>query len=354
MRSLPLLSTLLLLPVACGPNSGAIHTSGPQSTDNNRLATAATMPNPTDAMGCAAVAGGQIYCAGGNWGCNGDCGQSFDQLFDPGINQWNSPAAPPALPIGAEFSPLVTGGDGRLYLINAGSGLGIDHALGPTPTNLTYALTPGATQWTPVASDVIWRAAACGAEGADGRIYVFGGFDSGGVGMSRPSVYDPVANTWTVLYNAPMPTARGLCAATRAPDGRILVLGGVNCDPGVGAPCGGETSVAAVEAFDPVSQTWSLLPPMGQLRDRLGAATGADGRIYAVGGEAWSLTQRSPARSAEAFDPILGTWTPIANLNAARVGLQLVSDVDGRLYAIGGYSAGTVEVYTPGTDVWVP
>jgi N-acetylneuraminic acid mutarotase len=221
---------------------------------------------------------------------------------------------------------------------------------------LTYALATsatGATGWTRVASDEIWRAAACAAEGLDGRIYVFGGFDSGGVGMSRPSVYDPATDSWTVLFNAPMPTARGLCAATRAPDGTILVLGGINCDPGVGAPCGGESSLAAVEAFDPTSQSWSVLPPMGQLRDRLGVATGSDGRIYAVGGESFSLSQRSPAQSAEAYDPVAGAWTPIASLNAPRIGLQLVSDVDGQLYAIGGDADGTVEVYAPGVDGWV-
>jgi hypothetical protein len=307
------------------------------------------MPDVGFYMGCAAVSTGQIYCMGAAGGCNGDCGQGWDQIYDPSTNLWNSPYAPPGLPIGIEYSPVTVGADGRIYLINAGSGLGIDNFGGPTPTDLTYALTPGGTQWSQVSSGGIYRAASAAASGLDGNIYVFGGYDENGNGLSGVSMYDPALDAWSSVGSA-MPTARGQCAAVTGQDGTIYVLGGNVCD--FGFECN-EVTYATVEAFDPTTQTWSTMPSMSKLRYALGAASGSDGRIYAVGGSGVD-ENGSVSQTAEAFDPAQGAWVSIANLNVARVGLQLVANPDGRLYALGGDSAGTVEVYTPGVDAWVP
>ena len=76
-----------------------------------------------------------------------------------------------------------------------------------------------------------------------------------------------------------MPTARQDAAATVGSDGRIYVLGGSR-EPVVGAVNGDRT----VEIFDPATNVWSAGPRLPAPRVGLAAATGADGRIYAIGG----------------------------------------------------------------------
>jgi hypothetical protein len=46
----------------------------------------------------------------------------------------------------------------------------------------------------------------------------------------------------------------------------------------------------SVEAYDPLTSTWSTAPALATARNSLAATTGADGRIYVIGGVTSSLT----------------------------------------------------------------
>ena len=53
------------------------------------------------------------------------------------------------------------------------------------------------------------------------------------------------------------------------------------------------------------------------------------------------------------------SWSPVASMTTARVGLAAVAAPSGVIYAIGGKSAGltvldSVEAYDPKTDTWAP
>ena len=75
---------------------------------------------------------------------------------------------------------------------------------------------------------------------------------------------------------APVPTAR-LALAAAAAGGQIYAIGGDTIDPG------GVTDV--VEVYSPQGNRWTTVAPLPEPRYRLAAATGADGRIYAIGGD---------------------------------------------------------------------
>jgi hypothetical protein len=67
-----------------------------------------------------------------------------------------------------------------------------------------------------------------------------------------------------------------------------------------------------------------------------------NGALYAVGG----VNTSSVLATVEAYDPISNTWTPKAPMPTARTYLG-VGVVNGVLYAVGGGILATVEAYIP-------
>ena len=124
----------------------------------------------------------------------------------------------------------------------------------------------------------------------DGKIYVVGGRDAQRQDLSSVEVYEPSSDTWTLV--APMGTARKQHG--------VAVLGGKLYAVGGHTDAGGDTN--AVEAYYPATNTWSAAAPMSSLRKQFGVAVAA-GKLYAVGGDAVE-----GFTSAEAFDPLKNRW----------------------------------------------
>jgi len=98
----------------------------------------------------------------------------------------------------------------------------------------------------------------------------------------------------------------------------------------------------------PGPQTWETLANMPTARDSLGAAAGADGRIYAIGGEGLG----GFFDTVEAYTPGTDSWITMPAIPTVRSFLAAATGADGRIYAIGGADGSigpmtTVEVYTP-------
>jgi Kelch motif len=66
-------------------------------------------------------------------------------------------------------------------------------------------------------------------------------------------------------------------------------------------------------------------------RMSLGAATGTDKRIYAIGGEFFSAVN-----IVEAYDPSTNTWVAVTPMITPRRALAAAVGHDGRIYALGG------------------
>lgn len=232
----------------------------------------------------------------------------------------------------------------RLFLIPV---VGFVAAATPTPT-----ATP--VVWTTVASMPTARAGLAAATGSDGRIYAIGGSNNfstanlKGAGLTTVEAYTPASGRWATV--ASMPTARSGLAAATGSDGRIYAIGGYS-SKGVG--------VSSVDAYTPSTNRWATVAPLPTARGGLAAATGSDGRIYAIGGYDNNGVGVS---SVDAYTPSTNSWATVASMPTPRGGLAAAAGPDGRIYAIGGSSStavdvkgaglATVEAYTPATNKW--
>src|SRR5262245_50219911 len=109
-----------------------------------------------------------------------------------------------------------------------------------------------------------------------------------GVMVSAAASY-AVGDTWAT--KAAMPGSRSDLAAATGPDGKIYAIGGLNAGGGI---------LATVEAYDPTNDTWATKAAMPTARNALAAATGQDGKIYAIGG----LNAGGILATVEAYDPV--------------------------------------------------
>lgn len=172
---------------------------------------------------------------------------------------------------------------------------------------------------------------------ANDMLYAVGGFGADwSISTRAVEAYDPINNSWTV--RASLPASRWNPAAA-AVGGVIYVVGGF----------AGYSYTGAVEAYDPVANAWSSRAPMPTARDEVGLGV-IDGVLYAVGG----YTANGVTGVVEAYDPATNTWTTKAPMPTPRRAAAGV--IDGVLYAVGGYAgsyqSGAVEAYDPATDSW--
>jgi N-acetylneuraminic acid mutarotase len=243
--------------------------------------------------------------------------------------------------------------DGSIYAIGgAESGAEGDHAVG---TVEIYARN-GRT-WRPGPTLPRGGSRLAAATGGDGRIYAIGGINSAGF-TDFAYALTPGDDQWVAV--APMPTARQLLGAATGRDGRIYALGGHNLQ--LSPETDGALDI--LEIYDPASNTWTAGAPLPTARYDAGAATGSDGRIYAIGGLGGGVYNALDV--VEAYSPATNTWTTVAPLPSRRALVDAVAGPDGLIYAIGGCelvfdAAGNpidcadstrVDVYSPATNRW--
>jgi N-acetylneuraminic acid mutarotase len=161
-----------------------------------------------------------------------------------------------------------------------------------------------------------------------------------------------VAGSWARV--ADMPTTRQYAGAVYAPDGLIYVIGGIrNSNPG------GITGV--VEAYNPVTDSWTTRAPMLTPRYGFAAVVGSDGLIYTIGGpynDSQPPYQDGQSVLVEAYNPATNTWSPMPSLPNGRYHPAAVAAPDGNIYVTGGFSVaptetlGSIARFTPGGSSW--
>jgi N-acetylneuraminic acid mutarotase len=236
--------------------------------------------------------------------------------------------------------------DGRIYSVAGFVGLVTE------ASSFAQAYDLATDSWSQIASlpEALHHPAAAA---LDDKFYVVGGF-FGGFAQREPAqslwAYDPATDEWA--RRASLPTARGSLAAVDL-DGLLYAIGGERRVPD-GGPADYE-SVADVAAYDPRTDRWTVLPPLGHARNHLSVAA-IGGRIYAVGGRdasGWVLPY------LEEYDPATRTWRERAPLPTGRSG-HATAALNGRLYVFGGEGNpanprgvfAEVEAYDPATDTW--
>lgn len=156
--------------------------------------------------------------------------------------------------------------------------------------------------------------------------------------VGEPGQALAAGSVWRARAN--LPTARiGLAAATGS-NGRVYAIGGV-----------GGTSVD-VHEYDPAANTWTARTPIPVPQGGARAAVGPDGRIfvllYVPGGNPTLLY---------AYNPATNTWTSgLAPMPTTRTGTEMIA-LGGKILVVGGANASqqplaTVEEYDPVANSW--
>ena len=174
----------------------------------------------------------------------------------------------------------------------------------------------------------------------NGKIYVSHGMRSGG-DSDNLTIYDIATDTWSAGADANVPRAE-LVGASAV--GKHYAIGG-------------RPAQSTVEIYDPATDTWSMGPAMPTARRGLGAAT-IGSKIYVVGGSTGTTPHSGTALATnEVLDTVAGTWTSLASMPTAMMGVYATVAFGGKVYVFGGYDgtnvSGAVQIYDPATDTWV-
>jgi non-specific serine/threonine protein kinase len=274
-----------------------------QTTAGLSWRTVADAPEPTQYAGSTEV-GGRVWLMGGI--SAGEKATTETAAYDRAINTWTAgPKLPQALhhvmAVTYQGDPVVIGG----FVPGA--------ELTSKQSDRVYVLHDD--QWEPLPPLNRARAAAAAAV-VGNKIVVVGGQADGKL-VRETEVFD--GQRWTIAADIPTPREH-LGAAS---DGKYLyAVGGRNLSA--------DKNSAALERYDPDSDSWTKLKSMPKTTGSVGAAYVA-GSVVAVGGE----SSTSPSDAVQAYEVRQRAWSQLPALPAARHGLA-VTALKNSLYAIGG------------------
>jgi hypothetical protein len=243
--------------------------------------------------------------------------------------------------VGGNGGPMFLLTDGSVLLNECTSGYGTRRWWKLQPDLLgTYVNST----WIRMADSNIARKYFASAVFADGRIIVCGGEYSDASGVQKGDdtnaceIYDPVANSWTVVPAPPGITQIGDSACALLPDGRFL-LGNFNStacfifDPNTGA------WVTAASKSDSASEeTWVLMPNDTVLVPEVSASPAAE--KYLIASDQWVADGLLTARIDDATTDVVAEVGP---------GFLLP---DGRAFFVG--ANGKTALYTMGAAATIP
>lgn len=141
-------------------------------------------------------------------------------------------------------------------------------------------------------------------------------------------MYDPATDTWT--SRSPMPTTRNH-ASSGMVDGKIYVIGGRQADGRITT----SSNTDIVEEYDPVADHWGPVKErMPLARSGSGYAT-RNGKIYIGGGEWITREFLAAFRELEAYDPATNTWEVLPPLPGAVHG-NAMACIGNQLHTVSG------------------
>lgn len=263
---------------------GAVAASGDRAFgQGGTWTTVAPMPQSRANFGAATV-GGTVYAIGGRDAAN--LSTKTVQAYDTTTDTWTQKA-----PMGSArqyFAVAIV--NGIIYAMG-----GADDSGSLTSVE---AYDPTTDTWTPKQNMPTVRA-NFGAAAVNGIVYAVGGGTP--IRSNTIVAYDPTTDTWNGNL-APMSTARTYHSVA-ALDGLVYVIGGGD----------GIAYLSSVEAYDPLSNTWTTVAPLPSAR--FGTAAGvAGGALLVTGGVAGAYLT-----DLLAYDPLANAWSPRASLNTPRV-----------------------------------
>jgi N-acetylneuraminic acid mutarotase len=185
------------------------------------------------------------------------------------------------------------------------------------------------------------------AEAVNGRIYAIGGY----VNLNVNEEYNPATDNWTT--KSAMLTPR-FAFAMAVYQNKIYCIGGF-----VGKEIGGpyvETSVTgAIEAYNPITDSWETKNPMPLPRAQLQANV-VDDKIYLMGGRTGG--KNSTVALNQVYDPLNESWITKAPMPYPVIKFASAT-AENKIYVIGGQdefndpsNLDVVQIYDTDADTW--
>ena len=150
--------------------------------------------------------------------------------------------------------------------------------------------------------------------------------------------------TWANIASLPDTPDGGydVVVAATGSNGRIYAIGG-------GSP--GE-----VDAYNPTTNSWSQVASSPSGHTYGAAVAGPGGVIYAIGGEDATYGTNGN-RVVDAYSPNTNSWTSLASEPAGHFGGAAAMGLNGLIYAMGGTDGAhnpiqNVDAYNPSTNIW--
>jgi Kelch motif protein/galactose oxidase-like protein len=289
---------------------------------------------------------GKVLVAGGRVDGSPDV-TTKAELYDPATGRWSTTGAMLAARASHTATLLASG-----KVLVAG-GVGVDQTISIASAEL---YDPATGAWSRTGSMSTGRERHTASRLGTGRVLVSGGslnYLDGAEGSAES--YDPRSGRWSLVGR--MTTSRFSHTATALADGTILVAGGSYGN------FAAWNSLAMSDRYDPQTSGWI---PTGDMQVAVGsvptisgrelhtATLISNGRVLVAGGDGYltDFTRSVTFRTAELFDPSLGTWTLTGSMKTGRVEHAAVALIDGRALVVGGSGGhanvlASAEIYTP-------
>lgn len=163
-------------------------------------------------------------------------------------------------------------------------------------------------------------------------------------------LYDPATDAWSMI--SPPRIARFNHVAELVPNGKVLVAGGY-LTPGI--------LTGSSELYDPAIGAWTSTGSLATPRQFHASALLSGGKVLVTGGLGMD-GQGSflVLSSAEVYDPATGRWTPAGSMSVPRWEHTMTTLSDGRVLVVGGTSSDgsslpalqSAELYDPVSGTW--
>lgn len=249
--------------------------------------------------------------------------------------------------------------DGRIFVCG-----GVQGPLGTGPYHTAVLKTaeiydPNLGSWSSAAPMSSFRAGSTANLLPDGRVFVAGGTEGDAqnrlysvddlltTSLRTTEIYDPVSNSWTAGPNMGEPKAGAVSVALN--NGTIMIAGGVTFTSIFGIPIPDFSN--QVSFYNPVNGNMSS-NTMREKRALFGMAKLADGRVLIAGGGGGDIFNIGPIKKTEVYQPSTGKYTNLALLDTAVVFSGCVALPDGRAVIIGG-AKGDLDDPIPVRDAWL-
>ena len=308
----------------------------------------ALFPEPSEEV-YGIASGGKLYVFGGLGAAWKPKGLVYE--YDPAADKWTK-KKPMALP---SHHVALAELNGKIYVIG---GFKLPQSGPPAwePINNTWEYDPANDTWKALAPLPTKRGSPNAAI-VNGKIYVIGGASTHpgsketAVHPARPhrsmdtnEVYDPATNTWET--RSPMPTARNH-AAIGAVNNKIYVIGGRVGAAFMLVPA---SSTDIVEEYDPATDQWGVLKrSMPTARSAMSWGT-YRGKIYVAGGEVRNANFWGAFRAVEAYEPATNSWSILPPIPIPRHG-HAGDFIGSRLHIVSGDVTSLGGVKPPGIQI---